>query len=76
MGTKQLLRLVLLLKQFIKEVIASQALKESWDEIYENELYDDPALDKESLWVQKKSKQQIKQWMRDMGLATKRKRLR
>jgi len=64
---------VRLLREFIRATIASQDLTEAWDEIYERELHDDPAFDQTTLWVEDEPKKDIKKWMRDMGLARKRK---
>lgn len=60
------------LKKFIREE-AHHLLKEDWwAESYSKQLYDDPALDdNETLWIERSSKKQIKNWLKAMGLATK-----
>lgn len=62
-----------LLREFIRAMIASRVFTEAWDEIYERELHDDPAFDRDTLWVEDEPKEEIQKWMRDMGLARKRK---
>lgn len=58
----------------LKKLIAEAVKDDCWgsshpDEMYEEQLFDDPALDKHSVYVPHNVKGSIKNWAKKMGLA-------
>lgn len=54
----------------LRQVVAECIAGSQPEEMYENEIVDDPALAKTSLLVNDETKKKMRKYFKDMGLAT------